>query len=294
MNNISILETGSSDCIVITADTDDGQKTIVMDGATKEYNGRAVLLEYLRERGIAQIDLMIVTHLHQDHHGGFTNLIGEIAIKKAVMPFGDIVLSDYMNEHYKSSWHYAYYHELYAYLVSQKAEIRQVTDCCGETLRYGGVSLKCLYPRNKHDLAIPAILPQMCDNSLNEEQAAEVFERFKDEHINSESSIWLITCNGRCIALLPGDSIAAVQQSVLSDVPEPPEIYKMTHHGLMYKRVEYYNRELMNTLRPRRVVVTNDLVREKYATTADDCAEACSGIGVTPYYTKDGVFSYDF
>ena len=294
MNNISILATGSSDCIVITAGAPDGRKTIVMDGATKEYNGKPVLLEHLRRNGIAQIDLLIVTHLHQDHHGGFTNLIGEIAIKKAILPYGDIVLSAFMNEHYKSSWHYVHYHEMYAYLASQNTEIRQITDCCGETFGYGDISLKCLYPRKASDLTIPAILPAMCDDSLDAEAAMDVYLKFKDEHINSESSIWLLSCNGKNIAFLPGDSIAAIQKSVLEEVGGAPDILKMTHHGLKFKRVEYFNEELINALNPKHVVVTNDLVREKYAASAEDCADACRGIGVTPYFTLNGPFSYDF
>jgi len=300
MHKIRILDSGDSDCIVITADTPDGPKTIVIDGGDKDYGGKMVLRDHLRENNVSQIDLMIVTHLHQDHHGGFANIVGEVAIREAILPYGDIALSRNISVLYSGSIHIPYYHILYEHLVKMGADIQLVTDCCGETYRFGDVSLKCLFPRKPSDLRIPESIPSLCDESLDEAQAAEVFGRFKEISINGDSSIWLLACRGRNIAFLPGDSTAAVQKSALiaarnaGEAWEAPVIYKMTHHGLKFKRLSYYDKEFIDELNPRYVVVTNDLVREKYATIEEDCLEACSGIRVTPYYTYNGTFEYEF
>ena len=294
MNRISILDSGNSDCIIISAETQEGQKTIVIDGGLRDYNGKSVIRDYLRENSIGEIELLIVTHIHQDHHGGFSTLPNDLSIKKAILPYEDIVLSEQMKAHNGESLHIPYYHELYEYLVRQNTAIRLMSDCCGETFRFGDVELKCLFPKKASDLILPKILSSMSDESLDQREAIEVYQAFKEANKNAESAIWLLSCRGRNIAFLPGDSVASVQKSVLDDVGDPPVILKLTHHGLKFKKLEYYDEDLISSLNPQYVVVTNDLVKEKYSTTVADCASACCGIGVTPYYTVNGTFNYEF
>ena len=75
MSELHILDVGRADCTVLLLDTPDGSRCVVIDGGGKFYKGRRPLLEFLTGRGINTIDLLILTHLHQDHFGGFVHLV---------------------------------------------------------------------------------------------------------------------------------------------------------------------------------------------------------------------------
>ena len=70
MSELHILDAGRADCTVLLLDTPQGQQTVVVDGGGKYYGARRPLLEFLTQRNISDIDLLILTHLHQDHFGG--------------------------------------------------------------------------------------------------------------------------------------------------------------------------------------------------------------------------------
>ena len=71
MNELHILNVGRADCSVFFLDSEQGKKTVVLDGGELSWRGHQPLLEFLEEREIKTVDLMILTHLHQDHFGGF-------------------------------------------------------------------------------------------------------------------------------------------------------------------------------------------------------------------------------
>ncbi|MCX6355632.1 MAG: tetratricopeptide repeat protein [Candidatus Aureabacteria bacterium] len=60
-----------------------GEKNILIDGGlwTK---GRAVILPYLRKRGIKELDTVILTHQHGDHYGGLTEILREMPVKEVI------------------------------------------------------------------------------------------------------------------------------------------------------------------------------------------------------------------
>lgn len=80
MSELHILDVGRADCTILLLDTPDGSRCVVIDGGGKFYKGRRPLLEFLTGRGINTIDLLILTHLHQDHFGGFVHLVDRIAV----------------------------------------------------------------------------------------------------------------------------------------------------------------------------------------------------------------------
>jgi len=94
MSELHILDVGRADCTVLLLDTPDGSRCVVIDGGGKFYKGRRPLLEFLTGRGINTIDLLILTHLHQDHFGGFVHLVDKIAVREAVAPCGDLQFAD--------------------------------------------------------------------------------------------------------------------------------------------------------------------------------------------------------
>ena len=87
MSELHILDAGRADCTVLLLDTPQGRQTVVVDGGGKYYGARRPLLEFLTQRNISDIDLLILTHLHQDHFGGFVGrCVGACALAGVRQP----------------------------------------------------------------------------------------------------------------------------------------------------------------------------------------------------------------
>ena len=84
MSELYILDAGRADCTVLLLDTPQGRRTVVVDGGGKYHKNRKPLLEFLVQRNITVIDLLILTHLHQDHFGGFVHLVDRVQVRRAV------------------------------------------------------------------------------------------------------------------------------------------------------------------------------------------------------------------
>lgn len=82
---ISILNTGSSDCIIIEI----GDKTLMIDTGLKS-NGDYII-ESLKEKGITKIDYLILTHMDKDHIGGFPEVLANIDV-------GNVIAADYVKD----------------------------------------------------------------------------------------------------------------------------------------------------------------------------------------------------
>jgi len=81
---IIFLDVGQGDCLFIETPT--GKTAMIDSGGSTGYDvGSKTLLPFLLKNGHSKLDLAIVTHLHQDHYGGFKTLSHEI-------PIGGLVL----------------------------------------------------------------------------------------------------------------------------------------------------------------------------------------------------------
>lgn len=81
---IIFLDVGQGDCLFIETPT--GKTAMIDSGGSASYDvGSKTLLPFLLKNGHGKLDLAIVTHLHQDHYGGFKTLSREI-------PIGGLVL----------------------------------------------------------------------------------------------------------------------------------------------------------------------------------------------------------
>ena len=81
---IIFIDVGQGDCLFIESPT--GKTAMIDSGGSARYDvGRKTLLPFLLKNGHKELDLAIVTHLHQDHYGGFKTISQEI-------PVGGLVL----------------------------------------------------------------------------------------------------------------------------------------------------------------------------------------------------------
>lgn len=77
---VTILDTGKSDCIIIEIDN----QTIMID-TSLDQNGEKIL-DTLSNKGIEQIDYLILTHLDKDHIGGADIILDGISVNQVIQP----------------------------------------------------------------------------------------------------------------------------------------------------------------------------------------------------------------
>lgn len=76
----SILKVGKADAIILEAN----EQTMVID-AGEEDDGIEVV-EFLKGKGISQVDVLIVTHYDKDHVGGADILVTELPVNRVIIP----------------------------------------------------------------------------------------------------------------------------------------------------------------------------------------------------------------
>ena len=109
---VAFIDVGQGDCAVIrTQDT-----VIVVDTGCARSDG-AELLSYLRRAGVQRIDLLVISHPHEDHVGGVPALLREYDVGECLMP--DLIEDS----------------------VAFRAAVSALTEeGCGATRAYAGVS----------------------------------------------------------------------------------------------------------------------------------------------------------
>ena len=82
---IYFVDVGQGDCTVIK--TPKG-KSIMIDGGgndTDDYIGKNIVVPYLLNRGIKQIDLIVISHFDSDHVGGILTVIEAIKVREIII-----------------------------------------------------------------------------------------------------------------------------------------------------------------------------------------------------------------
>ena len=286
MSSLHILDAGRGDCIVLLLEAPEGRRTVVIDGGT--LRGRpSPLLPFLQTQGVEAVDLLILTHLHQDHFGGFFDLIGRVPVRRAVSPCGDLVWAEPVYESYGRAEYAGQYHAFFCDLAQRGAELIRTEDCIGRTFRFGAFSLRCLYPRAPGQQPAAALARALCDPSLTAGTMAPLLAEFR-RLANADSSVWALWRNGVCLALFAGDSTEETLSRALGGAAFRPSVLKLSHHGV---GDGYFSEALAARIAPERIVVsTAEDDREEAEARCLPLAAAC---GAALWFTWDGAFSLD-
>ena len=96
--DITFINVGYGESILITCpepEHEDGQFVMLIDGGSdmdSEYtgeSGRIRAIDFLRKKNIRHIDLLVFSHIHEDHTSGLVPIIHSIPVKQywtSVMP----------------------------------------------------------------------------------------------------------------------------------------------------------------------------------------------------------------
>ena len=283
MSELHILDAGRADCTVLLLDTPQGRQTVVVDGGGKYYGARRPLLEFLTQRNISDIDLLILTHLHQDHFGGFVHLVDQVQVRRAVAPCRDLQFADRVYPVFGDQEFYREYHTFFQYLNRSGTELIRSKECAGRTFTFGDFALDCLYPMRDSTQRSVTYAEALCAPELTEEAMAWNLEAHK-QTCNEDSSIWLLRKGGADLALLAGDSTDETMRAALCGRTVRPRLQKLSHHGICAR---YFSEYVQKIVKPEILVVTVDKIHYTKEMGAQVDA-LCAAGGSQCYYTFQG------
>ena len=283
MSELHILDAGRADCTVLLLDTPQGRQTVVVDGGGKYYGARRPLLEFLTQRNISDIDLLILTHLHQDHFGGFVHLVDQVQVRRAVAPGRDLQFADRVYPVFGDQEFYREYHTFFQYLNRSGTELIRSKECAGRTFTFGDFALDCLYPMRDSTQRSVTYAEALCAPELTEEAMAWNLEAHK-QTCNEDSSIWLLRKGGADLALLAGDSTDETMRAALCGRTVRPRLQKLSHHGICAR---YFSEYVQKIVEPEILVVSVDKIHYTKEMGAQVDA-LCAAGGSQCYYTFQG------
>ena len=283
MSELHILDAGRADCTVLLLDTPQGRQTVVVDGGGKYYGARRPLLEFLTQRNISDIDLLILTHLHQDHFGGFVHLVDQVQVRRAVAPCRDLQFADRVYPVFGDQEFYREYHTFFQYLNRSGTELIRSKECAGRTFTFGDFALDCLYPMRDSTQRSVTYAEALCAPELTEEAMAWNLEAHK-QTCNEDSSIWLLRKGGADLALLAGDSTDETMRAALCGRTVRPRLQKLSHHGIC---ALYFSEYVQKIVEPEILVVSVDKIHYTKEMGAQVDA-LCAAGGSQCYYTFQG------
>ena len=290
MNELHILNAGRADCIVMLLDTPQERKCVVLDAGGCTYQGKMPLLTFLRNKDIREVDLAILTHLHQDHFGGFHQLIGQIPVKKLLTPCGDLVFDQRVYPLFGDQEYYREYHQIFSFLTDCRTELYFPEDYAGNAFFFGDCVLQCLYAKKSKEMESVLCAKLLCGSGLSDDKIAELLDRHK-RACNADSSIWALRRGEEVIALLGGDSTDRNMQLALGRVGTfHPMVQKLSHHGL---GDIYFSVETQARLKPATLVVSTDSTHCD-ETVQERMSALCKAGNSKLHYTYNGDFSLIF
>ena len=258
MSRAYFLPVGEADCFVLALDTPDGQRTVLIDGGGLE-DRRIDLPAWLRAHDIHTIDLMILTHLHEDHLGALPDVAEALPVRCAVLPvppFGitkaqatDAVDGETENRRgdllaYDRLWHA---------LTAQHTDILTLFPMeTAPVFRFGDHTLSCLSPLPGEQSRVRAGIGDVTTLTADEISARR---RAAEPFVNTESAVFLLETGEEQLILFCADCDAEAVDRAMTQRPLHPRVLKLSHHGRNNTGISDTVKQV-RALAPETIVVT--------------------------------------
>ncbi len=243
--DITFINVGYGESILITCadqDQEDGRFVMLIDGGSNmdsEYtgeSGRIRAIDFLRKKNIRHIDLLVFSHIHEDHTSGLVPIINEIPVKKywtSIMPdpafFGRQIDAAGLSEtNRKALASINAYSMLMAKLQGQ--DITRLHGVRPEYFRHGDLTIDILGPDERYRNMVESFV-NFCFTAKSAEALSEAITE-TTESMNQASLILRLHYKGRTV-LLCGDSPAGGFSHIYDADPQllKADVYKIGHHG---------------------------------------------------------------
>lgn len=260
---LRFLNVGYGESILLTAQKSDGSTfTMLIDGGSgedAEYAGfpaRVRAADLLRELGISKLDVVLNTHIHEDHTCGLARIASELSIGeywRCALPKGnedwqalpdDIVTLPCSD---KSLRALNTHRMLLKQFRSLGVPVRNLQQGAGLTLPVDGLTVEVLGPSAEEVADLCGLMQKLYAETDREAQKLLLLD--VDRNMNNHSVILMLNYQGTKI-LLPGDTNCAgyahlPKQALKADV------FKVGHHG----QRDGADEALVNAVSPRVLIV---------------------------------------
>lgn len=94
---VHYIDVGQADCILVRVPTDDGVKNMLIDAGTSDGYKQQVILDYLDNLGITDLNYMIVTHPHADHNAAALKILKTYTVDNLILPECETTQKTWLN-----------------------------------------------------------------------------------------------------------------------------------------------------------------------------------------------------
>ena len=300
---ITFINVGYGESILITADDperEEGQFVMLIDGGSmmdSEYTGKSGRIrsyDFLKKAGITHIDLLVFSHVHEDHTSGLTPIIENIPVRKfwtsiRLSPENvgkRIEHTDSLTETNRKALSSI---NDYSRLMKE-LDNRDITILDGikpDYFRAGDLVIDVLGPDPDHKKKVEASLDRIFTEGSAEALNNAISEM--TESMNNASLILRLKYKGRTV-LLCGDTNAKGFRHIIQKNANllRADVYKIGHHG----QPDSVSKELVRAVDPSVIVccASNDhRSNSSSETTFETIREAMKDQPVT-YLFHDGLY----
>ena len=91
---ITVIDVGKGDCILVQIGNENDPTNVLIDTGYKATRKETV--DYLKKHGAAEIDTLIISHVHKDHVGGAAQILEKLEVGRVYMPDYDGTRKPYL------------------------------------------------------------------------------------------------------------------------------------------------------------------------------------------------------
>ena len=281
---MSVINVGYGDAILM--EMTDGF-TILLDGGSsldEEFAGdpfRIRSIDYLKKQGISQIDLLLISHIHEDHVCGLEQVVKEIPVGRIGIPYPVEVFTDktdYQADDAAPRNVHLYTKSLnvFQWILKYASENHIPVDTwkAGQELvrKEAGLRIYFLAPNEHVLISYTELLNQLHKNGEDIRKATE-FLTILDAMSNATSFLLRIEVDGG-VVLSAADNVPSGWKEVPSFMLENVNVLKLPHHG----QKDAVDMELMKDMRLSYVITTSGSDR-RYNSSNKEVYEKLSTIG---------------
>lgn len=281
---VTFINVGNGDAILVEVPDEncrEGRFVMLIDGGSNENaeyeetaTGRIRAAEYLEQKGIRHIDIMVCTHIHEDHTCGLLPVAKKWLPGELWQPFPleTVFMMKYlwMKAETESGNKFIAalndFHELTTYVKENGGKVLQKTPFMGRSERVEvlGPSLAALERENEwmkelYGAGHTELLPEM------------------DRYMNSASLLLRFTCGGKAF-LFTGDTEKDCYEDCMEKIRA--DVFKVGHHG----QENSLSREVLQTVSPKAAVICVSSDR-RYESGSPVVLQMLAEAGVRTYYS---------